>query len=107
MEVHSCVAELTEARELLKLQTDAGLGEEESLTTMFHAWQSKMRTLKATSIADKKAIIGAVSEGPWNMDQRVVLIRIVMGGQRRRHGGASWEAQSQIANVPELRKPSD
>ena len=80
MEVHSCVAELTEARELLKLQTDAGLGEEESLTTMFNAWQSKMRTLKTTSLDDKKAIIGAVRDGPWSMDQRVVLIRIVMGG---------------------------
>ena len=54
MEANACVTELSEARDLLKLQTDAGLGEDESLTAMFLAWQSKMRTLKATTTTEKK-----------------------------------------------------
>ena len=74
------IQDLHDANGLIESQTAVGLDRDEVINAMFNELAFKVKSLQATSAADKRTLTDAIGNGPWDSEQMKELATLVRAG---------------------------
>jgi hypothetical protein len=77
------VAELADVNDFVASQVSAGLSRDDVVDALYRSWSTRLLALARLGEKQKTLITAAISGGPWSVDQRKELARVLLVGPEK------------------------